>query len=174
MGVAFLPSTFTIVEDVHQPRQTAASTEDSGALITRDLYPNLRPHDALYVYYAAQLALQYYAPAIPIPLQHSNTGSVGYRGATVYYGFKHGRRPGPYELEIMRDVAQPQFRRVWVLFSHLSDKHLEYAVTAALGSCLQRRESLRATGASLYLFDRDRGVQVCHDHRVAGAASRRK
>jgi hypothetical protein len=171
LGVVLLPAAFTIVEDVRQPQQTAASTEDAGALIARDLYPNLRSYDALYVYYGAQPALQYYAPAIPIPHGHNAAGSGGY---TVYYGLRYDRDPGPYVLEVMRDVAQPRFRRVWVLFSHLSDSRVEYAVTAALGSCFKRRESLRATGASLYLFDRDRAAQMCHDHRVAVAASRKK
>jgi hypothetical protein len=136
------------------PEYAIVPKEELRDLIATDLVPNLQAGDAIYVYYGAVDAFEYYAPQFraDMPDQETNLSLTNRNGIHLAYGSAYWETPHNYGPEIISVVRQTGSKRVWIVLSHVWPGD-ELALTRSVRQCGSIGQVWRQPGAALYLID---------------------
>jgi hypothetical protein len=136
------------------PEYAIVPKEELRDLVASDLEPNLQAGDAIYVYYGAVDAFEYYAPQFraDIPDQVTNLSLMSRNGIHLAYGSAHWETPHNYGPEIISVLRQTGSKRVWIVLSHVWPGD-EMTLTTSVRECGSIGQVWRQPGAALYLID---------------------
>jgi 4-amino-4-deoxy-L-arabinose transferase-like glycosyltransferase len=134
--------------------------EELRELVALYLLPQLRQGDAVYVYYGAVEAFDYYAPSLK--LEHQDTDWVPYttstrNGIEVAYGGEHRNAPAKYGAELVSSMSHTPGGRTWIVLSHISPGE-EDALIAPVAQRGLLNQVWRQPGAALYLIHDEQGA----------------
>jgi hypothetical protein len=129
--------------------------EEVRDLVESDLLPQLRADDAVYIYWGAVSAFDYYAPSFrdltPPPPDYVYTTRER-DGVEIIYGATHADAENEYTDELRSTLSQHRSERLWVLLSHIQTDR-EQSLTQFLEEHTTVEQIWRQPGATLYLVD---------------------
>jgi hypothetical protein len=137
------------VSDLGSMSASLAQPEETRPLVRSILLPELRPGDAIYVYYGAVYAFQYYAPAFLRPWAPVDQPQRFARdGVAVFFGGMHRGHLAVYRVELGELRPSARTGRIWLLFSHIDRGEWPLRIARIVG-CGRPVASYTAPGAAL-------------------------
>jgi hypothetical protein len=151
-GLAVVLVAVLAVSDLGSMSTTLARPEETRPLVRSILLRDLRPGDAVYVYYGAVYAFQYYAPAFLRPWAPVDQPQRFVRdGVAVFFGGNHRGHLAAYGVELRALRPSARTGRIWLLLSHISRG--EWPLTIArMARCGRPVASYATPGAALVLL----------------------
>jgi hypothetical protein len=141
-----------VISDLGSMSASQVQPEETRPLVRSILLPDLRPGDAIYVYYGAVYAFQYYAPAFLRPWAPVDQPQRFVRdGVAVYFGGMHRGDLAAYGVELHMLRHSDRTGRIWLLFSHIYRGEWPRTI-AAMAGCGRPVASYTAPGAALVLL----------------------
>jgi hypothetical protein len=140
------------IADLGSLSTSLAQPEETRPLVRAILLPDLRPGDAIYVYYGAVYAFQYYAPAFLRPWAPVDQPQRFVRDrVTVYFGGMHRGNLAAYGVELRALRPSARTGRLWLLFSHIYRGEWPHTI-AGMAGCGRPIASYATPGAALVLL----------------------
>ena len=140
------------VSDLGSMSASLAQPEETRPLVRAILLPEIRPGDALYVYYGAVYAFQYYAPAFLRPWAPVDQPQRFVQdGIAVFFGGMHRGDRAAYGVELRALRSRTRTGRIWLLFSHI-DRGEWPRTIAQMAGCGQPAAVHTTPGAALVLL----------------------